>query len=80
MDELTKKMSEIRLREVRCRRRDTYGRYEVEDPVGVRRDITLNVRLTEGERHYIRTIACQSGKTITRLLLDAVRYYSSLME
>ena len=40
----------------------------------------MNLRLNSTERESIKRVAVMSGKTITNMIVDAVRYYATLME
>ena len=44
------------------------------------RTSALNVRLTEAERELIRRVAAERGMTITRTVVEAVRYYATAEE
>lgn len=78
MDKIEKKLAQIRRWALRARNRDTYGRFDVETVTP--RTSALNVRLTEVERELIRRVAAERGMTITRTVVEAVRYYATAEE
>lgn len=79
MDELEKELQRIRSKRRSSQQRDTFGRYINDEHSAPRRE-QLNLRLNSTERESIKRVAVMSGKTITNMIVDAVRYYATLME
>ena len=79
MDELEQELQRIRLKRQSVQQRDTFGRFDCDNRRAPRRE-QLNLRLNASERDTIRWVAVLSGKTITNMVVDAVRYYATLME
>ena len=78
MDKIEKKLAQIRCWALWARNRDTYGRFDMEKATP--RTSALNVRLKEAERAMIRRVAADRGMTITRTVVEAVRYYATVKE
>lgn len=78
MDELEQELQRIRSKRRSSRQRDTFGRFIVDEQAPRREQ--LNLRLNATERDTIKRVAVMSGKTITNMVIDAVRYYATLME
>ena len=77
--EINKELERIRKRARAARKRELDGRYDL-DERGAPRCVALNLRLTESERETLRRVAAGSGKTITRLVVDSVRYFATLLQ
>lgn len=77
MDEVDRILSRIRRRKAENRKRDTYGRYSLEE--AERRAVQICVRVLAKDRDMIRRLAARRGKTITETVVDAVRYYGSMV-
>ena len=78
MDELGKELRRIQNRMNWRRKRDTFGRFDVEDGRAKRCE-GLYVRLTAAERDMIRHTAVEAGQTVTETLLQAVRLYATTL-
>ena len=78
MDELEQELQRIRSKRRSSQQRDTFGRFIVDEQAPRREQ--LNLRLNATERDTIKRVAVMSGKTITNMVIDAVRYYATLME
>lgn len=78
MDEIEQELQRIRSKRRSSRQRDTFGRFIVDEQAPRREQ--LNLRLDATERDTIKRVAVMSGKTITNMVIDAVRYYATLME
>ena len=79
MDKLEQELRQIRSKRRSVQQRDTFGRFIVEDRNAPRRE-QLNLRLNATEKDTIKRVAVMSGKTITNMVIDAVRYYATLMD
>lgn len=79
MDKLEQELRQIRIKRLSVQQRDTFGRFSFDDRNAPRRE-QLNLRLNATERDTIKRVAVMSGKTITNMVIDAVRYYATLME
>lgn len=79
MDEIEQELQRIRSKRQSAQQRDTFGRFDCDNRREPRRE-QLNLRLNASERDTIRRVAVMSGKTITNMVVDAVRYYATLME
>lgn len=79
MDKLEQELRQIRSKHLSVQQRDTFGRFIVVDRNAPRRE-QLNLRLNSTERESIKRVAVMAGKTITNMIVDAVRYYATLME
>lgn len=79
MDEIEQELQRIRLKRQSVQQRDTFGRFDCDNRRAPRRE-QLNLRLNASERDTIRRVAVLGGKTITNMVVDAVRYYATLME
>lgn len=76
MDEQEKELRRIRKCVYERRKRDTYGRFDLNGCE--RRSVGLYVRLTPEERDMIRSAAVAGGETITDTVVHAVRLYGTL--
>lgn len=79
MDKLEQELRQIRIKRLSVQQRDTFGRFSFDNRNAPRRE-QLNLRLNATERDTIKRVAVMSGKTITNMVIDAVRYYATLME